>query len=319
MPDRSGEEQSYAERRAANRLRERLEDELMDAVAPLFRDLHALNSYGDKAPYRQFTLNVCSLARHRRRDAAGLEEAIGLVAWCMYAAAPWYRLARAGKLAGNPAQFTQWLGDTPAAHALRLLENDAEHLERMLAYPHTYVRFTAETCLVATAAAHCGIDVPAPLHMCVRSMLADMLPDPMLTQPMAALLLRLDPHALQRLGPDVAPSTDEHLALPAGTTARVLAHLTAQAPFLRDKNLRHAAWRSRGTAPTVAVPDYAHWSGPTVPTMRIVSATLIHAGVMAPPVGTTPVAYVAKVQRLLAGTDDPDAAFPCTGDTTEPE
>ncbi|NEB39504.1 hypothetical protein [Streptomyces sp. SID14515] len=138
-------------------------------------------------------------------------------------------------------------------------------------------------------------------------MLAEMLLDPMLTQPMAVLLLRLDARALRALGSDLAPSTDEHLALPAGTTARVLTHLAAQASFLGDKSVRHAAWRSRGTAPTVPVPDYAHWSGPTVPTMRIVSATLTHAGVMAPPAGTTSAAYVAKVQRLLAGEDAPDA------------
>ncbi|MGI5461227.1 hypothetical protein ACQEWB_50400 [Streptomyces sp. CA-249302] len=148
----------------------------------------------------------------------------------------------------------------------------------------------------------------------MRSLLADLLPDPMLTQPMVDLLLRLDPQALHVLGPDVAPGTDERLGLEAGTTARVLADLAVQRAFSGNRQVRQAAWRASGRAPTVEVPDFRGWSGPTVPTMRVVSANLAHAGVLAAPEGQPDAEYVTGSQRLLAPDYDSRAARRLTGE-----
>ncbi|KUL53282.1 hypothetical protein ADL30_20510 [Streptomyces sp. NRRL S-1521] len=309
LPDTDRHQLSFTQRWQTRHEVDHLEEPLTETVDALFDELNGLHSYGAKEPRRQLHSQACSLAlRWRRTDRAHLEQMIGLVPWCMYAAAPWYRIAKAGRLVENADQFIQWLGNTPAAHSLKTLTGEGDQLDLMLQHPHAYARLRPETCLLATAAAHCGLDIPAPLHGEARGMLADLLAAPMLTQPMADLLLRLDPAALRALGSDVAPGTDQRLGLPPGTTAQVLTDLTAQPAFANDRSLRHAAWRAAGRAPTVAVPDYYGWSGPAVPTMRVVSATLVHAGALQPPPSLTTTEYVTRAQRLLAPNFDTHAA-----------
>ncbi len=297
---------------------DRLEGPLTHAVDALFCELQDLHSYGDNGPRQQLHYRICSITlRRRRTDLARLEQMIGLVPWCMYAVAPWYRMAQAGRLVDSPAQFIPWLGDTPVARALQLLAGEERQLCLMLEHRHDDGRVRPETFLLATAAAHCPLDIPAPLQDQVRRLLADLLPDPMLTQPMADLLLRLDPQALRALGPDVAPGTDERLGLAEGTTARVLADLAAHRAFDSNRQLRQAAWRASGSAPTVDVPDFGGWSGPGVPTMRVVSANLVHAGVLAAPEGRSAAEYVTGVQRLLAPNYDTHAARRLTSEPTD--
>ncbi|MFD7431219.1 hypothetical protein ACFV6Z_29835 [Streptomyces sp. NPDC059818] len=309
LPDTDREALDFSERWRTREHVEHLEAPLTNVADALFHELQDLHSYGDKGPRQKLHYRICSLAlRRRRTDLAQLEQMIGLVPWCMYAAAPWYRLAQVGGLVESPAQFIRWLGDSPAAFALQLLTGEEHQLRLMLEHRHDNGRVRPETCLLATAAAHCHLDIPAPLQDQVRHLLADLLPDPMLTQPMADLLLRLDPQALHALGPDVAPGTDERLGLAEGTTARVLADLAAHRAFNNSRQLRQAAWRASGSPPTVDVPDFAGWSGPAVPTMRVVSANLVHAGVLAAPEGRSAAEYVAGVQRLLAPNFDTRAA-----------
>ncbi|WP_157869028.1 hypothetical protein [Streptomyces atriruber] len=292
---------TFSERWSTREHTDRLEGPLTEAADALFHELQSLHSYGDKSARQELHFRICSIAlRRRRTDLAHLEQMIGLVPWCMYAVAPWYRMAQAGGLIESPAHFIRWLGDTPAARALRLLADEERQLRLMLEHSHHDRRLLPEACLLAAAAAHCHLDIPAPLQGQVRSLLEDLLRDPMLTQPMADLLLRLDPRALRALGPDVAPGTDERLGLEAGTTARVLADLAAHSAFTGNRQLRQAAWRASGRAPTVDVPDFKGWSGPTVPTMRIVTANLVHAGVLAAPEGQSAGEYVTGIQRLLA-------------------
>ncbi|MGI5380606.1 hypothetical protein ACQEV2_41670 [Streptomyces sp. CA-251387] len=309
LPDTDRDTLTFSERFSTREHTDRLEGPLTDAVDALFYELQDLHSYGDKNSRQKLHYRICSIAlRRRRTDLARLEQMIGLVPWCMYAVAPWYRMAQAGRLVDSPAQFIRWLGDTPAARALQLLAGEERRLCLMLEHAHDDGRVRPETCLLATAAAHCHLDIPAPLQDQVRRLLADLLRDPMLTQSMADLLLRLDPQALRALGPDVAPGTDERLGLAAGTTARVLADLAAHRAFDSNRQLRQAAWRASGRAPTVDVPDFGGWSGPTVPTMRVVSANLVHAGVLAAPEGRSAAEYVTGVQRLLAPNYDTHAA-----------
>ena len=309
LPDTDREALAFSERWRTREHVEHLETPLTHAANALFYELQKLHSYGDKGPRREMSSRICSIAlRRRRADLDHLEQMIGLVPWCMYAAAPWYRMAQAGGLVETPAQFTRWLGDTPAALALQLLAGEERQLCLMLRHCHDDRRMRPETCLLAVAAAHLGLDIPAPLQDQVRYLLADLLPHPMLTQPMADLLLRLDPQALRALAPDVAPETDKRLGLAAGTTARVLVDLAAHRAFSGNRQVRQAAWRAAGSAPTVDVPDFSGWSGPAVPTMRAVSANLVHAGVLAAPEGKSAAEYVAGVQRLLAPDYDSRAA-----------
>ncbi|MFC7820011.1 hypothetical protein ACFUTR_36010 [Streptomyces sp. NPDC057367] len=309
LPDIDREALSFSERWHTREHVEHLEAPLTDAADALFYELHSLHSYGDKGPRQGVSSHICSIAlRRRRTDLAHLEQMIGLVPWCMYAAAPWYRMAQTGGLVETPAQFIRWLGDTAAASALQLLAGEEHQLRFMLEHRHDNGRVPPEICLLATAAAHCHLDILAPLQDQVRSLLENLLPDPMLTQPMADLLLRLDPQALRALGPDVAPETDERLGLAAGTTARVLADLAAHRAFSGNRQLRQAAWRASGRAPTVDAPDFRSWSGPTVPTMRVVSANLVHAGVLTAPEGQSDAEYVTGIQRLLAPDYDSRAA-----------
>ncbi|MFI7019920.1 hypothetical protein [Streptomyces sp. NPDC050164] len=318
LPDIDREALSFSERWHTREHVERLEAPLSHTADALFYELHNLHSYGDKGPRQEVSSRICSIALRRpRTDLDHLEQMIGLVPWCMYAAAPWYRMAQTGGLVQTPAEFIRWLGDTPAASALQLLAGEEGQLRLMLEHCHGDGRERPEVCLLATAVAHCHLDVPHPLQDQVRFLLADLLPTPMLTQPMADLLLRLDPQALRALGPDVAPETDERLRLAAGTTARVLADLAAHRAFSGNRQVRQAAWRASGRAPTVDVPDFRGWSGPTVPTMRVVSANLVHAGVLAAPGGQSGTEYVAGVQRLLAPDYDSRAARRLTGEPAD--
>ncbi|GAA3913909.1 hypothetical protein GCM10023084_77020 [Streptomyces lacrimifluminis] len=318
LPDIDRDALTFSERWSTREHTDHLEDPLTDAIDALFCELQDLHSYGDKEPRQKLHYRICAIAlRRRRTDIAQLEQMIGLVPWCMYAVAPWYRMAQAGRLVDSPAQFIRWLGDTPAARALHLLAGEERQLRLMLEHRHDDRRLNPETCLLATAAAHCHLDIPAPLQDRVRYLLADLLRDPMLTQPMADLLLRLDPQALHALGPDVAPGTDERLELEAGTTARVLADLAAHRAFSGNRQLRQAAWRASGSPPTVDVPDFGGWSGPAVSVMRVVSANLVHAGVLAAPEGQTAAEYVTGVQCLLAPNYDTRQARWLTEETAD--
>ncbi|MET8697158.1 hypothetical protein ABZV65_31985 [Streptomyces bauhiniae] len=65
------------------------------------------------------------------------------------------------------------------------------------------------------------------------------------------------------------------------------------------------------------VPDFGGWTGPMVPTMRVVSANLVHAGLLAAPEGQSAAEYVTGVQRLPAPNYESRAARRLTGEPAD--
>jgi hypothetical protein len=156
--------------------------------------------------------------------------------------------------------------------------------------------------LGAVTAAYSGTAIPPPLHPAITSVLRKMAGEHALTPPMAGLLTRLDPGALDSaLGPDVAASIDADLGLAAGTSGRVLRALVDRLHIRDDHagaSVRRAADRSAQELPAeAALPDFQGWGGQSVAAARSISACLVRARLAAPD-DMPPDQYLATIRAL---------------------
>lgn len=221
-----------------------------------------------------------------RADAARCR---GLIMWYMIAVDPWWHLA---EIAGRPqddASFVAWAGrDAAVREALEFLATHGEGILARLAADWKGWRWTWQVpgpgrMLATVAAAYTDVEPADAIRDGVADVLRKTAEDHMLTRPMADLLERLDPKALDTVfGKDIAADLDRDLGLPDGTSGRVLRELADRLNLHPRDTVRRAADRSAQALPLAPLPDYWRWSGPVVPGARVASASLVRAGLAAP-------------------------------------
>lgn len=237
-----------------------------------------------------------------RSDAA---RAIGLIPWLMAAVEPWWHLAAVGGLELDVAAFTAWAGrDAGTREALEFLlsiEDDGMfRLIRLADTRHNEWETGTGHLLATIAASYSGGEVEGPLRNDICESLRKFADDHELTQPMADLLMTLDPQAMDHaFGPDIAADFDRDLGLDAGTSGRVLRALVEnlEQSSRVGEAVRKAADRSLQTLPVATLPDYGRWHGSNIPAARSISASLVNAS-LAEPDSVTSAEYVAKVRGL---------------------
>jgi hypothetical protein len=249
----------------------------------------------------------CNISRAAEIPYASREDASrcrGLIMWYMVAVDPWWHLA---EIAGRPqddAAFIAWAGrDAGTREALKFLAAHGNGLLARLSaewedWRYKWQVFGPGRLLGVIAAAYTGA-VPAD-GICpdVADVLRKAAEDHMLTRPMADLLMRLDPRALDAVfGKDIAVELDRDLELPPGTSGRVLQALAGRLSLGPRDRVQRIADRSAQALPLTALPDYRGWSGPMVPAARVAAASLVRAG-LAEPDGITPENYLAEVRAL---------------------
>jgi hypothetical protein len=224
---------------------------------------------------------------------------LALTIWYVLAVHPWRHLAELAGLADDDEAFIAWAStDADVREGLEFLAARREGALGRLPY-RWYSEFEEGPghLLAAVAAAYSGIAPEA-----VRSQLAQVLEkvgdEHELTQPMSDLLLRLNPGALDSVfGPDVAAKIDCELGLDLGMAGRVLRALGEHITHINDPQVRRAIDRSTQGFPVTALPDYRQWSGPAVLAARVISASLVQAGLAAPEY-TSANEYLAEVSNL---------------------
>lgn len=228
---------------------------------------------------------------------------LSLVTWHMTAVHPWRHLAELGQLPADDASFIAWIGqDGEVAEALEFLASCGEGMLARLAarceLPELPGRGPGHL-LGAVTAAYTG-KAPEAVQPGIAEVLGHAAEDHMLTQPMADLLIHLNPRALDSVfGRNIAAEIDADLDLPAGTSGSVLQALGERIGDIYDKKVRRAIDRSAQALPMVALPDYGGWSGPGVPAARVISASLVRVG-LAEPDDMSPEDYLAEVRALWA-------------------
>ncbi|MFI0766127.1 hypothetical protein ACH4TQ_14770 [Streptomyces sp. NPDC021218] len=239
------------------------------------------------------------IVRRRRTDRDYLGKLLGLLPWCATAVVPWYQMAKNGNLVSDMPEFITWLNGHPAARALESIADEGDLLHFLLCNSGLPDLAEPSLALVATAAAHCSVEVPQALRGDVTGVLCQLLTEPALTQPMLDLLMRLAPHALEYLGPDIAPGMDKELSLPEGTTARVLSALVTHPQVRANDRLRRLAWRSAKHMPTVETPANSAWRGVSRAVMCALSMLLIEKGYLEMPYGQSGRAHEYALRNLL--------------------
>jgi hypothetical protein len=194
-------------------------------------------------------------------NRANLSRPLGIVVWYLVAVVPWRELAALGGLPLDDEPFTVWAGQDPGTReALEFLASTGT-LAKLAVRSGHYERVPAigPGCLLgAVAAAYSSRPLPGPLHPEITAVLVKLAGQHMLTRPMADLLPSLAPDALDGVfGEDVA-------AEGAGPA------------------VRRAAARSSQALPVTALPDWEGWSGASVPAARVISASLVRAGLAEP-------------------------------------
>lgn len=243
--------------------------------------------------------NVSVIAKTPCASQAEISRHLALTVWYMVAVHPWRHLAELGGLAADDTAFIAWAGQDPEVReAMEFLADRRQRaLERL---PHRYYgpheHGPGHTLAVVTAAYSGTAPEAARSH--ITQVLRKIADDHELTQPMADLLLRLDPEALDSVfGRDIAAEIDRDLGFTAGVSGRVLQALAERIGHINNGPVRRAIDRSAQTLPVVPVPDYGGWSGPGVLAARAISASLVRAG-LAEPGRMTPAEYLADVSAL---------------------
>jgi hypothetical protein len=236
-----------------------------------------------------------------REDAARFR---GLLMWHLAAVDPWWHLA---DIAGRPlddASFIAWAGqDAGTREALEFLAARGERILWKLSADWKDWRYTHQALgpgrlLGTIAAAYTGVPPADAISSDVADLLRKSAGDHMLTRPMADLLIRLDPQALDAVfGKDISAALDCDLGLPPGTSGRVLRALADRLDLDPHDKVRRAAARSAQELPLVALPDYRGWSGPMVPAAQTIAGSLVRAG-LAKPDRMTLEEYLADVRSL---------------------
>ena len=256
---------------------------------------------GDRIFTDRLEDELCSVVDfpHATREDASRHAT--LIIWFVVAAYPWWHLAERVGLADDDASFIAWAGRHSATRkALSFLAGLKDGMLARMSEGYDPPREIGPGHqLAAVAAAYSDNPPPGPYNvaMILHSVLQRHADDHMLTQPMMALLLRLNPNALDSVfGKDITANLDRDLGLAPGTSGRVLQELVKRHPC-RDPFIQRAADRSTHTFPLTALPDYAKWSGPQVPVARTISASLVRAG-LAKPEKVPPTKYIAEVCAL---------------------
>lgn len=282
-----------------------LRGELEDASRELQRDAYGAWGkvcwMGDDRFRERLYLNVSIVAETPCASRADASRFLSLIVWYMVAVLPWQHLAELGELAADDESFTTWAGqDIEVREAFNFLAARREGL--MMKLPHTWYSPYEKGpghLLGVTAAAYSGtVPQPEGTRRDFVVVLSELAKDHELTQPMADLLLRLQPRALDSIfGKDVADEIDHSLSLPAGTAGRVLRALGECIGQINDGAVSRAIDRSAQALPVTALPDYRDWSGPSAIAARVISASLVRAG-LAEPDCMTSAEYLADVSAL---------------------
>jgi hypothetical protein len=239
-------------------------------------------------------------------NCAGSEDRsrlLSLAVWYAVAAYPWRCLADMGGLPLDDASFIAWAGqDAETREALKFLAaHGDETLTKLSLGWHSPFRPRREPgdLLGVTAAAYSGVTPPESLRSDAVEVLGKLADDHELTQPMADLLMQLDPGALDSVfGKDIAAELDVALSLPAGASGRVIRALLERIAPVNDPRIRRVADRSTQALPVVTLPDYrGWWSGPGIPAARVISASLVRVG-LAEPDDMTPGEYSSYIRAL---------------------
>jgi hypothetical protein len=264
--------------------------------------------------------NVSVIAETPCANRGQISRHLALTVWYMVAMYPWRHLAELAGVAERdtratynnrfkypPASapddkgFIAWAGrDAEVRKALRFLAARREGALELIPHRlHSIYEQGPGQLLGAVAAAYSGT-APEAVHRDIAFELGQLAKDHQLTQPMADLLMRLNPRALDSVfGRDVAAQLDRDLGLPAGTSSRVLLEFSRHVTVVNDEPIRRAIVRSAQVLPTVPLPEYRGWNAPSVMATRVISASLVRAGLAKPEHETTG-EYLASVRALWA-------------------
>ncbi|MFE5512256.1 hypothetical protein ACFQ9J_16885 [Streptomyces sp. NPDC056529] len=223
---------------------------------------------------------------------------VSLVPWAVSAVAPWGVLAQQAGLPYDGPAFISWVTGNPEVRdALEFLSAwRPSMIGSLVNIEAPYGRAPASVYLAAAALAHGDICVPEELEYRLTSTLQDVARDNMLTPPMARLLARLRPQALDDVfGSDVASQADQDLGLPLGTAAKVASYLAGRGNY---GVLDRVAIRAAGELPSTPFPDYSSWRGPGVCTLRVMVGSQVAARLISSPEGQTEEDVIHKAQSV---------------------
>lgn len=256
-----------------------------------------VNGLGGDRFGEQFDLNVSVVAETPCGSRAEASRHLALIAWYMVAVHPWHHLAQLGGLATDDGAFIAWAGrDAEVREALEFLARRRQ-LGRLPYQWYSPFEKGPGHLLGAVAAAYSGV-TPKAITSHIVEVLGKAADDHQLTRPMADLLMRLNPRALDAVfGKDIAAEIDRDLGLAAGTSGRVLRAVVERIVHVNDPLVRRAADRSAHTFPVTSLPEYGGWCGPSALAARAVSASLVRTG-LADPDGMTADEYLAEVREL---------------------
>jgi len=216
--------------------------------------------------------------RSQFRDPEHMARYLSLVPWAARAMAPWVDLAEEAGIDVKSQEFTEWVSDDEATRdAVRLYQQEAPGF---LGVRRQQWDTTLATYMLAVGAAHIpGFVTPGLLAATLEERLMELARDRQMTGEMCQLLQRINPKAFSMVyGRDELAEADEALALPPGTSARVMQHVYGG--DVRDPHDRAARLLQRhaGTFDITALPDYGGWSGIHIPGMRVAAACFYSAG-----------------------------------------
>ena len=251
-------------------------------------------------------------------NRAKISRHLALTVWYMVAVHPWRHLAELAGIAERdtrttysngykypPASapddkgFIAWAArDAEVRQALKFLAARREGALELIPYRWHSTYEQGPGHLLGTVAAAYSGTAPEAVQRDIAFALKQVAKDSQLTQPMADLLLRLNPRALDSVfGRNIAAELDRDLGLPAGTSSQVLLAFSQHFTPINDDAMRRAIIRSAQVLPTVPLPEYREWNGPSVMAARVISASLVRAG-LAKPKHETAEEYLAGVRSL---------------------
>lgn len=235
---------------------------------------------------------VRAVVKHRWTTVENASRYLALLPWSLMAVGPWAALAERAGMDITGEDFIEWVSDDASVReALRLLLLQSDDRMGRLSVLDDYDnRARPSTGLAAITAAH---------HPNFDWFLEVMLNGEQLSSPMADLLVRLEPRALNRfLGPNLAPAIDTRLGLPAGTSRDVLVALLESTDTWKLGSLDRIVARADEAFPTVKAPSFHNWAGPTAPMLLGITASLTAAGVIEAPRSRGVAEHVDEVRAL---------------------
>ena len=291
-----------AEHHALQRAAEREQDEAIDQLLNCAQYAwgNAYRAGGDSFG-RRVERNVSDVLHARCADREDASRFLALAVWCAVAVYPWRHLAELAGLPLDDTSFTAWAGrDDQVREALTFLTScGGGAIERLSRGEHSpQLEKAPGRMLGAVAAAYSDTEPAEAIRSDLAETLGGLADYHMLTQPMADLLMRLNPRALDAIfGKDVAAQMDHDLGLTAGTSGRVLRAFVGRHPHSNDPAVRRAADRSAQALPVTALPECGGWSGLGIPALRSVSGCLVRAGLAEPDRMSTE-EYLAEVRAI---------------------